>query len=455
MEFNEKLQKIRKEHNITQESLADKLNVSRQAVSKWESGTAYPDTEKLIQISKLFNISLDELINDNVESNKNNKNKKINFIEIINHIIEFVQNSFTMFWSMKFKEKIKCLFEMAIIALGIVFIAFIFNSIIIEIIRRIFAFLPHNIYQIISSILESLLYIAWMAIGLIVLVRIFKTRYLDYYIIIKDTDIEKVELEEPIKELKEKKDYKVVIRDPKDSSLHIFKIFAKFILFIIKCLAIIFAIPIIIAFITLFSIFVYSLSLTFSGTFFLGITIGLLGTIIFTFLIIEFIYNLIFNQKHQFRRIFIIFILSLCLLGIGSGLSFISLNNFTIYENTNTETKDYYITMEDNLIFDDLQEIKKENIIIDNNLNDIKLEISTPKFVNINLYTYNHYDEHQKLYKLVNINSDYNIELYKSIVEDLKKQKINNYSYDYKIEKIHISSKNLTKLEENQKNLNK
>ena len=111
--------------------------------------------------------------------------------------------------------------------------------------------------------------------------------------------------------------------------------------------------------------------------------------------------------------------------------------------------------MEDNLIFDDLQEIKKENIIIDNNLNDIKLEISTPKFVNINLYTYNHYDEHQKLYKLVNINSDYNIELYKSIVEDLKKQKINNYSYDYKIEKIHISSKNLTKLEENQKNLNK
>ena len=90
MEFNEKLQKIRKEHNITQESLADKLNVSRQAVSKWESGGAYPDTEKLIQISKLFNISLDELINDNPELNKNIQSKKISFIEIINRIIEFV-----------------------------------------------------------------------------------------------------------------------------------------------------------------------------------------------------------------------------------------------------------------------------------------------------------------------------------------------------------------------------
>ena len=90
--------------------------------------------------------------------------------------------------------------------------------------------MPHNIYRVIRSILESLLYIAWAAIGLIALVRIFKTRYLDYYIIIKDTNVEKTELEEPIKELKEKKDYKVVIRDPKDSSLHISKIFAKFII---------------------------------------------------------------------------------------------------------------------------------------------------------------------------------------------------------------------------------
>ena len=44
--LSEKLQKLRKENNITQEGLADKLNVSRQAVSKWESGRAYPDTEK-------------------------------------------------------------------------------------------------------------------------------------------------------------------------------------------------------------------------------------------------------------------------------------------------------------------------------------------------------------------------------------------------------------------------
>ena len=53
MKFCDKLQKIRKENNITQEGLADRLNVSRQAVSKWENGETYPDTEKLIQISKI------------------------------------------------------------------------------------------------------------------------------------------------------------------------------------------------------------------------------------------------------------------------------------------------------------------------------------------------------------------------------------------------------------------
>lgn len=61
VDATEKIQKIRKENNIIQESLVDKLNVSRQAVSKWESGIAYSYTENLIQISKIFNIGLDNM----------------------------------------------------------------------------------------------------------------------------------------------------------------------------------------------------------------------------------------------------------------------------------------------------------------------------------------------------------------------------------------------------------
>lgn len=46
----------------TQDVLADKLNISRQAISKWELGTAYPDVERLVQMSDLFQVSLDSLV---------------------------------------------------------------------------------------------------------------------------------------------------------------------------------------------------------------------------------------------------------------------------------------------------------------------------------------------------------------------------------------------------------
>ena len=62
MEFNEKLQELRKREGMTQEELAGKLYVSRTAISKWESGRGYPNIESLKAISRLFSVSLDELL---------------------------------------------------------------------------------------------------------------------------------------------------------------------------------------------------------------------------------------------------------------------------------------------------------------------------------------------------------------------------------------------------------
>ena len=67
MNFAKKLQKRRKEVGFSQEQLAFELNVSRQAVSKWESGQGYPEVEKLIQLSELLGISLDELMKETRE----------------------------------------------------------------------------------------------------------------------------------------------------------------------------------------------------------------------------------------------------------------------------------------------------------------------------------------------------------------------------------------------------
>ena len=59
MSLSKNLEYLRKSKKMSQEDLAFKLGVSRQAVSKWESGAAYPETEKIIAICKLFDCSLD------------------------------------------------------------------------------------------------------------------------------------------------------------------------------------------------------------------------------------------------------------------------------------------------------------------------------------------------------------------------------------------------------------
>lgn len=62
MEFAEKLIALRKGRELTQEQLAEQLNVSRQSVSKWESGQVIPEAEKLMELSRVFDVSIDYLL---------------------------------------------------------------------------------------------------------------------------------------------------------------------------------------------------------------------------------------------------------------------------------------------------------------------------------------------------------------------------------------------------------
>ncbi|MBE5803527.1 MAG: helix-turn-helix transcriptional regulator [Clostridiales bacterium] len=66
MTTGEKIAKLRRENNYTQEQLADLLGVSRQSISKWESNIAYPETAKLIELGKLFGCSMDYLLKEEV-----------------------------------------------------------------------------------------------------------------------------------------------------------------------------------------------------------------------------------------------------------------------------------------------------------------------------------------------------------------------------------------------------
>lgn len=86
MEFNEKIQQLRKQRDLTQEQLAEQLYVSRTAISKWESGKGYPNIESLKSISKLFDVSIDELLSDDelisiaVIENRSNLSKVFGYI---------------------------------------------------------------------------------------------------------------------------------------------------------------------------------------------------------------------------------------------------------------------------------------------------------------------------------------------------------------------------------------
>ena len=86
MEFNEKLQELRKSKGLTQEELAEKLYVSRTAVSKWESGRGYPNIDSLKEISMFFSVSIDELLSSEkllFIAEKENKTNIKNICELL------------------------------------------------------------------------------------------------------------------------------------------------------------------------------------------------------------------------------------------------------------------------------------------------------------------------------------------------------------------------------------
>ncbi len=75
MAVSNRLYELRKKEGLSQEQLAEKLGVSRQAVSKWESEQSFPEYEKLVSISNFFNVSLDYLMKDDEEINFENKTR--------------------------------------------------------------------------------------------------------------------------------------------------------------------------------------------------------------------------------------------------------------------------------------------------------------------------------------------------------------------------------------------
>ena len=102
MEFNEKLQELRKNKGLTQEELAEALYVSRTAISKWESGRGYPSIDSLKEIAKYFSVTIDELLSSDEVLNiaeEDNKQKEKHFRSLVFGLLDI---SVLMFFFLPF-----------------------------------------------------------------------------------------------------------------------------------------------------------------------------------------------------------------------------------------------------------------------------------------------------------------------------------------------------------------
>lgn len=180
MSFRKNLKYLRKLKDISQEDLAHKLKVSRQSVSKWESGKAYPETEKILSICKIFDCSLDELMNDDIADIKENRESKYSLNDLLYKVTEFITKSIHMFDDMNARSKFLFILNMGVIFWGISLIHIPIYYI-FELVSEVFANIPGNISSILISIWFLIFEIIYMIVASTLFVFIFKMKYLDKY----------------------------------------------------------------------------------------------------------------------------------------------------------------------------------------------------------------------------------------------------------------------------------
>ena len=443
--LSENLRKIRKENNLSQEQLAEELGVSRQAISKWESATAYPEMDKIIQLCNKFNVSIDDLLNKDIKEVKSEEVAKNNLNKYIEDFLGFITKTINMFSDMTFKSKMKCLFEQVVIGTVLLVISLILHSIFENAISGLFwGILPIKVYSIVSSILNSLFLLFLSIAAIVIIIHIFKTRYLDYYEVIenkKEKNIEKEKVES------KKIEDKIIIRDPKHSEYKFMNGLFKAIVFMIKFFVLCFALFICFLLIMLFIGLVLSFLISKTGLLFIGVIISIISASIIGIIIILLLFNFVFNRKNDKKKMIWIFILSVITIGIGCGLIFTGILDFKVSKELNSKyikIDSVEVEMKDNLYLEianmyDINDVE----YIESDINNIKIEFKTNSICDPEY----HIIEDGGL--IVSSYYENEIEFIKQFVEDFNNKiiRINEYSlYDVK---IYASKENLEKLKQN------
>ena len=376
MKFGDKLIELRKKKGYSQEELAEKLGVSRQSVSKWESNNTYPETDKIIQIANLFDCSMDDLINDKITDvettqRKNRKKKK----KIWNSLLDFITSTVDMFAKMTFIEGFKCIIVMLIL----IFILQLFGVIVCKslasLIANMFSFTGSEFTSTLREILKSLFFLVWYIISTIIIIHAFKVKYLNNYTqtIVKEN--KNVSNEKVIKE------EKVIIKNENEKPFEFLEVLAQIIIIFIKIMA---------GFIALGAIFtsiglIVGIVITIAGIptniLFLWITLLLIAASVASIEIVILLIKFIFNKKINIPISIIVFISCIILSGLSIGMTALQIKNIELIEDNsafNIVTKEIELEYKENLVVKSwgLGIDNQYKFIIDNNIEDNKIIVS-------------------------------------------------------------------------------
>ncbi len=332
MSFRKNLEYLRKGRKLSQEDLADKLGISRQSVSKWESGAAYPETEKILAICKIFDCTLDELMNQDMREEKLEESRKYTFNDFLKSVTGIVDRSIRMVTSMNARSLIKFVLEIGILLLLIVLMRwpfrYIFNAG-----SNIFTQIDNRYFDVLRAFWKFLIDIVYLVVAVVSFVYIYKVRFLDAF--------EGIEVKETLKKRKieEKEDRSTVVKsevkevkkvEKRNVDFGIFRFLGKVVLFCIKCFVAFCGLFVIFFFLCSVAGVVVSISWMFEGVVFVGVLLFLLTLIAFLGMLIVVLYNFIFNRKTAWKKILVVFLITLIGFGISAGVGFLEFKEFSV-----------------------------------------------------------------------------------------------------------------------------
>ena len=451
MKFGENLQKLRKERGISQEQLAEQLGVTRQSVSKWESGASYPEMDKIVAICNIFHCDMDVLINKDITEERDKKDAskvvKVGF----KNIADYIKKTIYLFEHQSFKDIIKMIAQVMIIICVILcfFIPFMLFK---EMVVSLF-YTGDNWFSIFFSRFWNFIFNASYGIlAIATFLYIFKVKFLDgEEIVIEEVNesldtIDDDNSQDTVKDNKKKK----IIKVKRTEGFSLLDLLSKAITLCLKVFLLFLLIPAIIGVIMLIIAFVLLVILFFRGVFLVGPIFIALGITVFCLIVIELILDFIFNLRFSRRRVIITVISSVVVSAVGLGLSiwyFLNLNVVNdVPNNFKQETQEEVYMMNDELLiqygWNYIKFVEDESMT-----NQVRVRIDYyPDYTAAELEK----EDNEIFINYDTINSIRINEVTDSIINNLKKNKLYTYDKLGTVSMTITSSKNnIEKLKEN------